>query len=365
MLKDKIKYKEEVSKLKIDSHKLIYHVPRLYKWYKGGNVYPIYAEVGLYGGCNQRCIFCAFDFLKYKPSILNIDCAKKFISKAAGCGIRAILYSGEGEPLLHKQVAEIVAFTKEQGIDVALSTNGVMLDREKAERILVHLTWMRVSLGAGTEKGYTIVHRTKREDFNIVISNLKEAVKTKDRSKSNCTISVQFLLIPQNYNEAVPLVSILGDVGVDCLVIKPYSEHPLSKNRIASIFKQKDLTRLEEELRKRSKGNLQIVFRHHAIRKLEEDKPYKYCLGLPFATHVTAEGDVYPCNAFVGNKKFIFGNLYKENFNDIWGGQRRKTIMKVLVNKWDVKRCRKSCRLDEINRYLWELKNPSAHVNFI
>ena len=29
------------------------------------------------------------------------------------------------------------------------------------------------------------------------------------------------------------------------------------------------------------------------------------------------------------------------------------------------KNCRELCRLDEMNRYLSELKNPGEHVNFI
>ena len=29
------------------------------------------------------------------------------------------------------------------------------------------------------------------------------------------------------------------------------------------------------------------------------------------------------------------------------------------------KNCREICRLDEMNRYLEELKNPGEHVNFI
>jgi len=360
------RFKEvETDKFRLDSHKLIFHIPRLYQWYKGENIYPIYIEIGLQGGCNHRCIFCAFDFLRYKSHILDAECVKKFILEAAKKDIKAILYSGEGEPLLHNRIAEVISFTKNKGIDVALSTNGVMLDREKAKSLLGYLTWIRVSLNAGTEKGYAFIHRTKKESFNIVIDNLKQAVRIKDRRKYNCTISVQFLLIPQNFKEVSHLASILSNIGVDYLVIKPYSQHPLSKNRLDSIFKYEELSCLEEELKRHSRGNFQVIFRHRAMKKLEEDKPYKYCLGLPFATNITAEGDVYPCNAFVGNKEFAFGNICRSSFKSIWEGKRRKKIMNTIGNNWDVNKCRKSCRLDEINRYLWELKNPSNHINFI
>jgi hypothetical protein len=39
--------------------------------------------------------------------------------------------------------------------------------------------------------------------------------------------------------------------------------------------------------------------------------------------------------------------------------------MKLLNKSLDHGLCRDACRLDEINRYLWELKNPVKHANFI
>ena len=103
-----------MDKFRIDGHKLIYHIPRVHQWLQGKNIYPIYIEIGLYGGCNYRCIFCAFDFLKYRPDILDKRCLEKFIPQAVKKGIKAILYSGEGEPLLHKDAADIIMFTKKR-----------------------------------------------------------------------------------------------------------------------------------------------------------------------------------------------------------------------------------------------------------
>jgi len=177
---------------------------------------------------------------------------------------------------------------------------------------------------------------------------------------------VQFLLIPQNYKELIGLAQILTDIGVDYLVIKPYSQHPSSRSRIDKKFKYRNLFHLEKKLKKYSRDNFQIIFRKRAIEKLEEkEKPYKSCLGLSFATHIAADGNVYPCNAFVGRKEFSFGNICISSFKNIWEGKRRKRIMNTIFNKWNINKCRKACRLDEINHYLWELKNPSSHVNFI
>ncbi|MCX5694574.1 MAG: radical SAM protein [Candidatus Omnitrophica bacterium] len=350
---------------RIDSHKLMYHIPRVHQWLEGKNIYPVYIEIGLHGGCNHRCIFCAFDFFKYKPDILEKTCFKRFITEAAKKGVKSILYSGEGEPLLHKGAVEIINFTKQAGIDVALVTNGVLFSRMKAAKSLGSLSWLKVSLDAATEKSYADIHGTGKNDFKVVIKNIREAVKIRNKNKYSCVIGAQFLLIPQNYREVATAVKVVRDLGVDYLAIKPYSPHPSSGKTIKPSIKYKDIFYLEEKLKEYAKNNFQVIFRRRAMERLQEKKPYDYCLGLPFATHITAKGDVYPCNLFLGKQDFVFGNICKESFQNIWEGKKRKKIMAQIYNKWDITHCRKACRLDEINSYLWRLKNPGRHINFI
>jgi GTP 3',8-cyclase len=353
-----------MDKFRIDSHKLMYHIPRLQQWLGGKEVYPIYAEIGLFGGCNHRCVFCAFDFIGYQADKLQEGCLKKFITQAAKKGLKAILYSGEGEPLLHNKAPEIFNFTKKAGIDVALVTNGVLLTKEVARASLGSLAWVKVSLDAGSKKTYKIIHRANENDFETVLDNLKSAIKIKRQNKYNCTVGVQMLLLPQNYREVESLAGCLKGIGVDYLVVKPYSPHPLSNKKINSQFKYKDMFFLEERLAKYSQDKFQVIFRKRAMENGNQDKPYRQCLGLSFATHITAQGDIYPCNAFVGREEFIFGNIYKDSFQKIWTGARRKRVMAGIC-KTGIKDCRQACRLDEINKYLWELKNPGRHVNFI
>jgi len=52
-----------MDKYRIDSHKLIYHIPRVSDWLNDKVVYPIYMEISPVGSCNHRCIFCAYDYI--------------------------------------------------------------------------------------------------------------------------------------------------------------------------------------------------------------------------------------------------------------------------------------------------------------
>lgn len=82
-------------------------------------------------------------------------------------------------------------------------------------------------------------------------------------------------------------------------------------------------------------------------------------------THIDAKGNVWPCVAHIGTEELCYGNIYEQPFEQIWEGSRRQEIIKQL-NQMDINKvCREACRLDEINKYLDELKNPGLHVNFI
>lgn len=63
--------------IRMDSHKLIYHPDVVARWLKGENIYPIEIEISPSGICNHRCIFCAVDYIGYKPDFLEKEIIKK------------------------------------------------------------------------------------------------------------------------------------------------------------------------------------------------------------------------------------------------------------------------------------------------
>lgn len=350
---------------RIDSHKLMFHVARVNDWLRGKTIYPIYLEIAPAGGCNHRCIFCALDYLGYKPGFLDLTVLKTTIKQASALGIKSIMYAGEGEPLLHKDICEIVRYTENSGIDVAITTNGVLLKKEVSRKILKFLSWIRVSLNAGKSKTYAKIHRAPKEDFYKVLKNLKDAVKIKNRNRLKTTIGAQLLLLPENVREVFTLAELLKDIGVDYLIIKPYSQHPLSNSHIDPAFKYENYAYMNTKLRKIQSDSFRIIVREQTIKRLSTTRDYKHCLGLPFWAYINAQGDVYACSAFLGKKEFYYGNIYKYNFRNIMNSRRRKSIMDRMSSRWDVTKCREVCRLDKINSYLWELKNQGPHVNFI
>jgi len=354
-----------MDELRIDSHKLMYHVDRVSQWQKGEATFPIYLEIAPYGGCNHRCIFCALDYIGYKPRSLDVKALQGTLRAAASCGVKSVMYAGEGEPLLHKDIIAIVETTKKAGLDTAITTNGVFLDDKIVKGCLKDLSWIRVSLNAGSAKNYERIHKCARGDFEKTLSNLKNAVKYKRKLKLDCTIGVQMVLIPENEDEVIRLANIVKEIGVDYLAIKPFSRHPMSRNNKNKDFDYNSFLHLDKRLQRVASHDFRIIFRSHTMKKLKQGRLYTRCLGLPFWAYIDATGDIYGCSAFLRDKRFLYGNIYKASFEKIWQGRKRKKVTNMMENGWNIEECREICRLDEINRYLWNLKNPSPHVNFI
>lgn len=350
---------------RIDSHKLIYHPQRVAAWLRDEDIYPLYIEVSPFGACNHRCIFCALDYLEYRPNILETQTLKSFLKEISAKGVKSIMFAGEGEPLLHKDIAELIISAKDCGLDAAITTNGVLFSQETLEQVLAKLSWLRISLNAGRAETYSAIHRTSAGDFSKVTGNIKAAVQIKRKQGYATTLGVQFLLLNENYTEATVLAEILKDIGADYLIVKPYSQHPASINRLKGHLDYDKLLFLEEKLDKYSSRDFKVIFRRQTALKIKEQRPYKKCLGLSFWAYLTAWGDLYACSAFLGDERLCCGNVYKESFEQIWKGQRRRAIMKMMQESWDIDNCREVCRLDEVNRYLWELRQPPQHVNFI
>lgn len=349
--------------IKMDSHKLIYHPETVARWLSGENIYPVEIEISPSGACNHRCVFCAVDYIGYQPVFLDPKVILRDIRHMAKRGLKSVICSGEGEPLLNKNMPDLANGIKSCGVDVAMSTNGVLFTKEKIAECLSAFSWVRYSISSMKQNSYNKIQQGKDGDLDKVKENLSEAVEFKRDKKLTTTLGVQCLLLPDNVEQLPYMVKILQEIGVDYLTVKPYSQHLHSKNQFEIDYGE--MFDLEKQLKEYNTDNFAVYFRASAMKKMHQEKCYKQCYGLPFMTHIDANGNIWPCVAHIGTEELCYGNIYEQTFEEIWEGARRQEINEQL-NRMDINKvCREACRLDEINKYLDELKHPGYHVNFI
>jgi len=355
-----------VDKFRIDSHKLIYHPRRVSEWLAGRNIYPIYAEVSPAGSCNHRCVYCALDFMEYRPRFLDAGILRKRLAEMGKLGLKSIMYAGEGEPFLHPEMAKLTNATKAAGIDVSFTTNAALFRPSIADECLKSVEWIKVSINAGTEKTYSKIHRCRPDDFERVFENMSYAHKLRRRKGYKATLGMQLVLLPDNAGEVELLARRARAAGMDYLVVKPYSQHPLSKTRQYRDIRYSEYESLSKRLRKYATPGFSVIFRLNTMRKWDAAvKRYGKCCALPFWTYVDAGGNVWGCSMFLGDKKFLYGNIMDSTFKEVWEGPRRARSLKMVAERLDTSKCRINCRMDEVNAYLWDLQHPPAHVNFI
>jgi len=85
--------------------------------------------------CNLRCVHCYSDSepLKYEGE-LRTEEALRVVDDLAAFRVPVILWSG-GEPLIRRDLLDLVSHAREKGIRSTISTNGTLIDRDMAERI--------------------------------------------------------------------------------------------------------------------------------------------------------------------------------------------------------------------------------------
>jgi wyosine [tRNA(Phe)-imidazoG37] synthetase (radical SAM superfamily) len=351
---------------RIDSHKLMFHPERIARWLAGEAIYPIYVELSPSGACNHRCVFCAFDFMRYRARFLDAKMLEVRLAEMSGLGVKSISLAGEGEPLLHPDIAKIAECAKRSGLDVAFTTNGSLLTNELALRLLPVSSWIKVSCNAGTPESYANVHRTNKDTFEVVMRNLQNAVSLREKHDWKCTLGLQILLLPEVADEVVGLAKRCRDIGLDYIVVKPYSQHLKSGNREYEAVSYAEFGGLAENMETLKTSEFHAFFRTNAMKKWDEKtRPYERCLALPFWAYVDSGANVWGCFNHLKDDRFCYGNLNEKTFAEIWRGQERRSKLAWAENDMAIDACRIGCRMDEINRYLWELRHPGEHVNFV
>lgn len=350
--------------LMLSGNKLMYHQDRLLAWQRGEKFAPIFIEFGPTTYCNHKCIHCYVQDVVNEPVSMNSEIYLRFMQEIGDYGVKAIVLGGCGEPTVHKTTPRAIEVAVEHGTNVGMFTNGVPITDKMIPTLIDNLTYIRYSINGCSEKSHIFTHRSKKGDFTKVMNNLAKTVKHKQDNNSQCTIGVYTVLFKENANELNDWVKRLQGEGVDYVLIKPASVG-IGKMQFVEPTKIDEYKDILDNLKKFETDNFKVQVRTDLFSEGYK-RDYERCLGLPFMCAVDADGSVYACNWFWGNKDFVYGNLNEKTFPEIWESEKKeKIVKKISSGEFDISGCCGSCRQNSINSLLWKLSNPPAHINFI
>jgi MoaA/NifB/PqqE/SkfB family radical SAM enzyme len=367
-----------MSKLILDGHKLLWHKDRVRAWLNGERIAPITIDCALTRRCSYRCVYCYGQLQENEPTTMTREHALNFLKDAAEIGVKAISFVSDGESTCVPFLDEAIVYGKEQGLDMALGTNGYRLNDGNLEQILPALTYLRFNISAGEPERYAKIHGCTVKCYNKVINTIKKCVDIKRTKNLDVTIGLQMVFMPQFADQVMPL-SILGkNLGVDYLVIKHCSDDEDGSLGV----KYGDYMKLEyllKEAEAQSTENYLVKAKWSKI-KSEGKRAYSRCFGPPFIMQFSGSGLVAPCGMLFNSKyhKYHIGNITEKRFKEIWESNRYWEVLKLISSEeFDAKTmCGTLCLQHKVNEFLDEVKhnpsvldvepgNPPMHVNFI
>jgi MoaA/NifB/PqqE/SkfB family radical SAM enzyme len=278
--------------------KPLHHPERLEELRAGISPAPVHVQLILSDLCNQDCYFCAYRmsgglstelFATAKTHNPNRKIATgkalEIIGDCAEMGVKAIQFTGGGEPTVHKNCLDIIGHAQLLGLDTALVTNGIRLDVDDPRT--GRLKWLRISVDAGHVDTYCKVRRVTPAHWDKLWANI-EALRD---FKGN--FGAGFVVTNENYTEIPALAMRCTDFGV------PYL-------RIGAVFSAQgldyyddvnDIHHYIEAAREFESKTFKIVdLFGRRLADLENASPdFEFCGYQYFTTYIGADLNVYRC----------------------------------------------------------------------
>ena len=354
-------------KFLMDNHKLFWHLDRVNEWLNGKRIAPLHIDLGITTGCNIACAYC-YGVLQGRTDFegrfdMPRDAAIRLLKDAKAEGVRSIAFDGAGENTLNESLYDVLDYAKEISLDAGLATNGVLLRKERLAGMLAALTWIRFNISAATSGSYFKIHRAR--EFDNVLNNIGSCVEAKRSRSLKTTIGMQMVLGYDNVDDIIPLAKLGRKLGVDYLVIKPCSDDP-AKRLKAPTDGYLDMQDVLKEAEKCGHAGYGVVVKWRKITN-KGLKSFKKCSGTVFIVNIGGDGDVFPCGHFFNIRKdeFRLGNIIDNSFSEVIRSRRYWDVQK-RIESIDVNReCETNCRHYYVSDFLWKLKNPPPHKNFI
>jgi len=294
------------------------------------NSYPSIVMIEPTNFCNLNCPLCPTGnkSLKRTKGYMPPENFKRIIDELGDYLLNITLWN-YGEPLLHKDIYEMISYAKKKRIFIRLSTNGHFFDKKDNVKKLIssRLDNLIICLDGASQE--TLSKYRVGANFEQIINGIKSVVEEKKKLRSNLPIiELQFIVMKHNEHEVDKLKQIAKEIGVDKLTLKTATlEIETSKKELK---KMKNFLPSKEE-----------YSRYKSVEaKLERKNIIKNkCTRLWVSSVINWNGDVVPC-CYDADGNFTFGNMFETSFKEVWNSSKYIAFRrKILLNKTNIPMC--------------------------
>lgn len=286
--------------------------------------YPGHPAWEVTSACNLRCIHCHVTADTPAPDELNTNEAKRFIDGIARVDeFRMLVYTG-GEPLVRKDIFELMHHSKQAGLINVIATNGTLIDEETAFRLKEEgLATAAVSLDSSRTEVHDFV-RHKTNAYDAAMRGIR-ALK-----KAGIPLQINATAMQYNFNDLDELLELVDDLGSGIMLmyqLVPVGRGDAIRDATLSINENERLLKFLARKQKEISTIVEPVAGPQYWPYLMEQRGLKNPLWLKAAeqvfhgcaagrgfVYIKANGDVWPC-PFV---EVSAGNVREHSFDHIW-----------------------------------------------
>ena len=281
--------------------------------------FTVYIEQTKY--CNFKCFYCIhstrdeadgeFRALGHRMQHMDEVFFEKIIRELKEFpqdGIKRIVFSGLGEPLMNPRLPEYVRMVVEAGIAgrVEIITNGLLLTPEKSSALVAAgITNINISVQGLDAAGYEGTCGI-RIDFERYLENLKYLYEHKGNVQIYIKAIDATLGTKENEEKFFEIFSPFAD--------RIYIEH--------LVVMQQQMDGLRE-----------IVDGTKNFYGEELDVNRKVCAQSFYFMQIGCEGDIFPCPVPGLGKNLSMGNAKEHTLTEIWNGSRRRGFLRKMLKK--------------------------------
>lgn len=353
----------------------IFGFPEKLESYREGRITaPIYVRIKPINRCNHACHWCVYSDgtkrSKDRPekhlqahmhedmdekSVMPGDKGIELVNDLADIGVKAITFSGGGEPLLHRDISRFMGLALNRGLDLSIITNGQLLTGERAE-LLTHAKWVRVSMDYTTAGQMAASRNVAEKAFDDVLANMSSFAR---RKPSDCDLGINFIVTRDNYHGLVDFTRQMKDLGVDNVRFSPVYvdgfrayHDPIKEEVEAQLAVAKNFC--DDGFSINTTYDLDSSSKQ-PVRK------YSRCYVMQNNPVVGADLGVYACHNVAYAAHGLIGSIRDRKFSDLWFSAEAKAVFDGLN---PCKVCTHECANDSKNLLYHELVNANFD-NFI